>query len=278
MLSDSSPSTPEQSIIAHYNRYDESRRLRNDIGPLEKARTSELILARLPHPPATLVDVGGANGVYSFWLAGLGYEVHLVDLVPRHIEEARQMQAEPGCARLASLRVGDARCLNFPDACADAVILHGPLYHLPERTERIRALREAARLLKAGGLLFAFAITRYAGLIYGLSQGHVFDPQYLRMIRTEVQTGLRQDPPPWAFTLPNAYFHLPSELGPELEESGLRHEGTLGVLGPAWQVPDLDASWQDETRRAVLLEIARLTENEPVLGPRLLALGRKPVE
>lgn len=271
-----SPDSPEGAIIAHYARYDETRRLKSDIGPLEQARTSEMILARLPQPPAVIVDVGGAAGPYSFWLAGLGYEVHLVDLVPRHIEQARTRMAQAGAPRLASLRVGDARCLDLPDDFADALILHGPLYHLPERADRLKALGEARRLLKPRGLLFAFAITRYAGLIYGLTQGHVFDAQYLAMIRNEVRTGLRQDPPSWAFTFPNAYFHLPAELGPELEESGLTHEGTLGVLGPAWLVPDLDTSWEDESKRAVILEIARLTEREPVLGPRLLALGRKP--
>ena len=53
-------------------------------------------------------------------------------------------------------------------------------------------------------------------------------------------------------------------------------EGTLGILGPAWMVPDLDKSWQDPAQRQVILDIARLTENEPVLGPRLMAVAHKP--
>jgi hypothetical protein len=154
--------------------------------------------------------------------------------------------------------------------------MHGPLYHLPEREDRVLAISEARRVLKPGGLLLAFAITRYAGLIYGLTQGHVFDPDYHRMIRDEVQTGVRDNPPAWAFTFPNAYFHHPDELRGELEEGGFIHEATLGIIGPAWQVPDLAASWQDPAQRAVLLDLARLTEHEPVLGPRLMAVGRKP--
>jgi hypothetical protein len=43
-------------------------------------------------------------------------------------------------------------------------------------------------------------------------------------------------------------------------------------------VPDLDESWQDAAQRQVLLDIARLTENEPVLGPRLMAVARKPAQ
>ena len=137
------------------------------------------------------------------------------------------------------------------------------------------SLQKRSGFCGPGGVLLAFAITRYAGLIYGLRQGHVFDPVYHQMIRNEVKTGKRENPPDWAFTFPNAYFHHPDELKAELEESGLIYENTLGVLGPAWMVPNLDNSWKDETQREVLLDISRLTENEPVLGPRFMAVARK---
>ncbi len=267
-----------QQIVAHYNAYNEADRLKSDIGPFELVRTQELIRRYLPPAPAVVLDVGGATGIYSFWLAGLGYHVHLVDIVPRHIEQARKIAQQPGCPPLAGLQVGDARELPFDAAFADVILMHGPLYHLAERADRLRALGEAGRVLKPGGLLLAFAITRYAGLIYGLRRGVAFDPAYYAMLRNEVQTGRRENPPPWAFTFPNAYFHHPDELREETEAAGLRHEATLGILGPAWMVPDLDKSWQDESRREVLLDIARLTEREPVLGPRLMAVGRKPSE
>jgi len=158
---------------------------------------------------------------------------------------------------------------------ADVVIMRGPLYHLVERGERLRTIGEARRVLRPGGVLLAFAITRYAGLIYGLQHGHVFDDDAYGMIEREVRTGRREDPPIWMNTLPIAYFHPPEELAQELREGGLVHEATLAVLGPAWMVPDLDASWADPAQRERILAIARLTEEEPVLGPRLLAVGRK---
>jgi ubiquinone/menaquinone biosynthesis C-methylase UbiE len=265
----------EQAIIEHYTAYNEADRLKNDIGPFEFVRTQELILRYLPPPPAIVLDIGGAAGAYSFWLAGQGYQVHLVDLVPRHIEQAIQAAQTLGTPQPASINVGDARQLDFRDDFAGAVLLHGPLYHLPEPTDRLRAIAEARRVLRPGGTLLAFAITRYAGLIYGLRQGHIFDPAYHQMIWKEVKTGKRENPPTWAFTFPNAYFHHPDELKAELEESGLVHEITLGILGPAWMVPDLAESWKDETHRQALLDIARLVENEPVLGPRLMAAARK---
>ena len=171
--------------------------------------------------------------------------------------------------------MGDARRLEFAEGFADVVLMHGPLYHLPKREDRLMALWEARRVLKPGGVLLAFAITRYAGLIYGLRNGYVFDPAYWKMIQQEVKTGRREDPPDWLFPFPSAYFHLPGELREEVEEARMACEEVLGILGPAWMVPDLEASWQDEVQRGILLEIARLVENEPSLGPRLVAVGRK---
>jgi SAM-dependent methyltransferase len=268
-----------QKIIDHYNSYDEGERLKGDIGPLELLRTQELIRRYLPPPSAVILDIGGATGTYSFWLAGLGHRVHLVDIVPRHVEQARQAARHPESPRLASLRVGDARSLDFDGEFADAIIMHGPLYHLTDRQDRLGAIAEAKRILRPGGVLLAFAITRFAGLIFGLLHGYVFDPAYREMIRTEVKTGLRENPPAaWSGAIANAFFHHPDELKAELQAGGLIHEITLGILGPAWMVPNLDASWQDEAQREVILEIARLTENEPVLGPRLMAVARKPAD
>ena len=82
------PATRE--IVDHYSSYDESKRLRGDIGPLERVRTQELMRRALPPAPAVVLDVGGATGVYALWLAGLGYQVHLVDIVPHHVEQARR--------------------------------------------------------------------------------------------------------------------------------------------------------------------------------------------
>ena len=63
----------------------------------------------------------------------------------------------------------------------------------------------------------------------------------------------------------------------ELVDAGLTVEKILGVIGPVWMARDFDASWHDSTRRETLLELARLLEDEPVLGPRTLAVSRKPI-
>ena len=75
-----------QEILEHYEQVSEDLRLTQGWGLLELARTQELILERLAKPPGTVLDVGGAAGIYSAWLGSLGYETHLIDPVPRHVE------------------------------------------------------------------------------------------------------------------------------------------------------------------------------------------------
>jgi len=51
----------------------------------------ELLDRLLPRPPARVLDVGGGPGTYAAPLARRGYQVHLVDPVPLHVEQARQV-------------------------------------------------------------------------------------------------------------------------------------------------------------------------------------------
>ncbi len=182
---------------------------------------------------------------------------------------------DPRSSRLASLRVGDARNLEYADETADAVLLFGPLYHLTERADRMRALAEARRVLRPDGVLFADAISRYASTIYGLRQGFMWDEDYLQMITEELTTGQHRKPENWN-VLTTAFFHHPNELRAELEEAGMVHEETVGIQGPGWIVPEFEESLKQEKRRAVILKIARLLEKEPVLSPHMVAIARRP--
>src|SRR5246500_4086516 len=108
-----------REVIRHYGDVDESSRLRTGWFQLEQARTRELILRHLPPAPATIVDAGGGAGVYACWLATLGYQVHLIDPVAKHVEQARQASARQSEYPLASAEIGDARALPHADNSAD---------------------------------------------------------------------------------------------------------------------------------------------------------------
>ena len=80
-------------IASYYNSFAEESRLTMGPFQLEFERTKEILTRVLPPPPARIVDVGGATGVYARWMAARGHEVQLYDPVERHVEEARALQA-----------------------------------------------------------------------------------------------------------------------------------------------------------------------------------------
>jgi len=67
--------------------------------------------------------------------------------------------------------------------------MFGPLYHLTERDDRIRALRESRRVLKSGGYAFAATITRVASFIDALCHDLLGDPDFLSIVDADIETG-----------------------------------------------------------------------------------------
>src|SRR5262245_66277455 len=118
---------PPREVLAYYDRFSEESRLSSGPSRLEFERTKEILSRVLPAAPATIVDVGGAAGAYSSWLAEGRYEVHLVDASSRLVDEARRVSATL-TNPIASLSIADARSLPQSEGFADAVLLMGPLY------------------------------------------------------------------------------------------------------------------------------------------------------
>lgn len=264
---------PDREIVEHYTAgaY-EHERLRIGGGRLELARTKELLQRYLPEPPASVLDVGGGPGVYASWLSDAGYRVQLVDAVELHVEQARE-------AGTFTAALGDARALEQPDASVDVVLLLGPLYHLTERVDRLRALQEARRVLPPGGLLAAAAISRWASLLDGTRRGHINDEEFRHILERGLSEGQHRNPtnqPEWFTT---SYFHRPEELRAEVTEAGFTLEGVFGVEGPGWLLSreDQNARWADERGRESLLYVARLAERDPgmaSMSAHLLAIAR----
>jgi SAM-dependent methyltransferase len=267
----------DPAIAAHY-RHDPERDRLETWARLEAVRTRELLTRFLPPPPAVVLDVGGARGAYALPLAREGYEVHLIDPWEPHVEAAAAASATQPDAPLASVALGDARELPFSDASADAVLLLGPLYHLPTAAQRARSLAEARRVLRSGGVLLAAAISRFASTFDGLRSGAIIDPAFETIVEGDLRDGVHRNPDPegrpeW-FTL--AYFHQPEELRQELCAAGLGDVQILAVEGPGsfW---DAGAALDDPVHREAVLRAIRRVEAEPTLlgaSAHLMAIGR----
>ena len=253
-----------QTIKAHYEKNNEHQRLLTGVGQLEFERTKELILRYLPDRPIKILDVGGATGIYSLWLAKMGHEIHLVDPVSFLVEQAKQASAKQGI-HIKSFNIGDARKLEFPDDFADIVLLMGPMYHLIERRERLIALRESLRVLKKKGLLITAAISKFASTLDGFVEGYMDDPEFVPIARQDLINGQHRNPTDNPLYFTDAFFHQPEQLKEEILEAGFDHENTFAVEGFGWMLQNFDGHWKNKDRRDRMLKSIRAIETEPSL-------------
>lgn len=279
MTSDRSENTEYRDIVVdHYASGYEKDRLKAGPGKMERARTRELLERFLPEAPAFVLDVGGGAGEYACWLARRKYEVHLIDIVPLHVEMARRTSEGQPDTPLASAEVGDAVKLSMNDASFDAVLLFGPLYHLTRKHDRERALKEAHRVLRKDGILMAVGISRFASALEGLRCGCLRDPQFVDIVNRDLRDGQHRNRTGNPYYFIDTFFHHPEELRTEVTEVGFEVESVYGLEGPTWLAPEFDEMWKDDTHRQTLLALARRLETEPAMigaSSHLLAVGKK---
>jgi len=265
-----------KQIEFFYSRASEETRLDKGMGVFEFERIKSLIDKYLVTKSARIVDVGGGTGKYAEWLSNKGHAVFLVDPVPKHVEQAKR-RADT-LKNKFHVRLGEARNLSFPDNFADMVILHGPLYHLQSKTDREKAIGEAKRVARSGGIVLGFSINYAASTLAGLMQGLVHRRKFFEMCAEELTTGIHNPPDGFPWLLAEAYYHRPEELKEEFEGQGLVYLNIHAVEGMAWLDKDYFASMSDEVRKATLMDLIEITENDLNLlsfSPHMMIAAKK---
>ncbi|MGJ7921655.1 class I SAM-dependent methyltransferase [Neobacillus sp. LXY-4] len=271
-------------ILRYYNGGAEIGRLHRGIGKIEYERTKEILLRYLPNESQVIYDIGGGIGAYSSWLANIGHKVHMFELAPNAVEYAKELN-KINNSPIFKIEVADGRNINRPDESADIALLMGPLYHLTEKEERLKSLKEASRILKKDGLLFVSAISRFGSTLWGLSvfgvsNDYINEQDFMDMLERELTDGqhIRPEHNKYENHIPRAFFHTPKDLKEEIELAGLSHEKTFAVEGPAWIVPTLNEKWEQEDSKNQLLKICKMVEEQESLkgmSPHFLAVCRK---
>jgi SAM-dependent methyltransferase len=161
-------------------------------------------------PPGGLVlDAGGGPGRYTLELARRGYRMVLLDLVPENLAFAwRQIRRARLSSQVQQQAEGSITDLSmFEEGTFDAVLCTGgPLSHLLESGERVKAIAELVRVAKSGAPIFISVISRLSVVIVLLTeaQGELETPHFLHFRETGDYLGGH------GFTA--AHFFLPEEL------------------------------------------------------------------
>jgi len=265
-----------KNIESFYNKASEETRLEEGMGIFEFERIKSLIEKYISKTPSTIIDVGGGTGKYSEWLAKKAHDVHLIEPVSKHIKLAKNRANK--LKNKFSVQLGESRKLPFPDSFADIVILHGPLYHLQKKEDRDITIREAKRVLKEGGIILGFAINHVASTLVGLFNGLIHEKSFFEMCKEELTTGVHNPPEDFPWLLSEAYYHKPEELKQEFIAQKLTCINIYAVEGMAWLDKEYFTSMFDKKRKNTLLELIKITENDPNLlsfSPHMMIVAKK---
>ena len=165
-------------IIDFYNNYDEDSRLTSKHGQVEFLTTMRYIEKYISEGDRVL-EVGAATGRYSHTLARQGYKVDAVELVEHNIEIFRKNTLPTEDITIIQ---GNALDLSaFPDNEYDITLILGPMYHLYNEEDKRKALSEAIRVTKRGGIIFvAYVISDMAVLEEGFYRKKFSIAEYLK--------------------------------------------------------------------------------------------------
>jgi len=161
----------EPQLNQFYENYDEDGRLLTRSGNVEFATTMHFI-ERYLSPGMRILEVGAATGRYSHTLARRGFRVDAVEYVQHNMDIFNQLTQH---GEDVTIQPSDARHLSyFADDTFDLTLVLGPMYHLFEEADRRQALREAVRVTKKGGVIFAAYCMQDAALLcYGFARNQL---------------------------------------------------------------------------------------------------------
>ena len=223
--------------------------------------------------PQKILDIGGGPGRYSIFLAQKGHDVTLFDLSGKNIRQAIE-KAQEADVLLDSCIHGDALRLSeylYKAEQYDVVLLMGPLYHLMREQDREKALQEALRVLKPGGLLFASFISTYAP-IQDYASG-LYDFGDMDRLLAGLEDGTAQ--PGKNFT--NSYFCGEKEAEDMMEKAGLCQLAFAGVENILCGKEELLHKLASQQQEKWLNLAWRLSQDRKLLGmsEHFLYIGRK---
>ena len=259
----------------------EWQRLERDEGVVEFEVTTAMLTRHLP-ASGRILDIGGGPGRYAAWLADRGYRVTLADISPELLDIARSRlggdPVRPGA--IDEITQADARDLSrWRDQSFDAVLSLGPFYHLTGLDDRDRAAREAARVVRPGGVVFV-ALMPWLGFVRRTiwvadERHHLADPAFVTALRDH---GVFTNDVPGRFT--HGYGVRPAEVVPFFESYGFATRTFVSTHGFANGIESALAQMRlsDPDAYAAAMELLIDTADEPGLlglGGHLLYVGER---
>ena len=166
-----------------YNNYDEDGRLLTRYGMVEYITTMKYIEKYL-EKGMRILEIGAGTGRYSHTFARKGYAVDSVELIEHNIEIFKKNTLAD---ENITITQGNATNLSdFESDTYDITLLLGPMYHLFDEEDKLKALSEAIRVTKKGSVIFvAYCMGDASVMNFGFVKGEIHNIIEKCMINTE---------------------------------------------------------------------------------------------
>ncbi len=278
--------TDPEAFYDEYGEREWERLERDFFHRLEWEGTVEYLERYLPDSGHVL-DVGGAAGRYTVWLAEQGYEVTLVDLSERQLDLAREQVGERELDARVTVEKGDVRDLAFDADSFDATLcLGGPVSHVVDADERETAVGELRRVTRPGGPVFVSVMGRLSAVLTTVHHtgrerfeaGAADYPILPDLVESGDYTGERCAEHDVEPAMADCHFFRADELEELLEAGGLTVETLAALEGVASTRRDEFDGLDDDRRRVVREVNDQLREDRSVvdLSSHMLGVARVP--
>lgn len=245
----------------YYNKFNEEKRLNSRHGQVEFITSMKYIHKYLDEiekqktrGEIRILDVGAGTGRYSVPLAEEGYDVSAVELVKHNLGRLKQKTD-----KVHAYQGNATKLKKFDDDTFDLTLVFGPMYHLKSKEEKIKALLEAKRVTRRGGIiLVAYIMNEYSVITYAIKEKH---------IKEGIENGMLDESFHCTEKANELYSFVRLEDIAELnEEAGLRRIQIIAADGAANYIrPYLNALDDEEFQMFVQYHISTC-EREDLMG------------